>query len=196
MTVAYIISNSGDFIALDSTRNFNKTRSATITSSSVMNGRSVGDNMTIGNPSFSMSGIVTYNHRSVKTNKIPPDPLQFNKYLDALMEGKELFTLYRDDFLGSSEKNVALVEYSIDQETYIDSVAVTLSFQKPYITLPAVRTRIPRIDVAGQTSDQVNGKNGKKTAKTSEEDYTIGGLAAQRGIDLFAKAIDSIAGGD
>ena len=144
MTTVYMYSPaSGDLFTLDTVTSVNKTASNTVTKSSVMEGAAIGDGFTKGNPQVSFTGLCSYNKivRNPVEDELIPDPIAFSLILDEIIDSYERFTLYGNDLIPDLHE-VVIVDYSITQNQFIDTMEVSMTVEQVFVSERAIRTRI------------------------------------------------------
>ena len=165
MSVVYLLSKDGEnIIALDCTTNVSRTRSNSITTNSVMSGANASDTYTIGNQTISFTGLVTYN-KTANSATDSPDPLEFQTLLNDLVRSYTRFDLFGNDLIPTL-KDCVLTEESYTQDTFEDTIRVSLSVTEVFVTDPADRTSLtvtPSVTTEGQLADEKDGGSGSKS---------------------------------
>lgn len=169
---AYLFNSDGELIAMDCTMGIDLKRSAQVPQASVMSKSVVSDDIIPGNKVITVTGRLStfssknYLNTDGSTTVADNDPISFVKLMDDLFENKTVFTLYRDERLGTKVKNVVLTNYHIVQGKSTNSVSCELVLQQVKITTAATKTDIASSSTNGQLDDETS-STGTKTSKTS-----------------------------
>ena len=181
---------SGDLLTLDTVVNVNKTASNTLTKSSIMEGSSVGDGYTKGNPKISFSGLCSYNKiiRNPVEDEIIPDPIAFHLILDEIIDSYERFTLYGNDLIPDLAE-VVIVDYSITQNRYIDTIEVSLTVEQVFVSERAVTSRITQPEKAkGSDLDVREETDSGKGSKSQVDQETL----ILNGVEILAESAKAV----
>lgn len=170
MSVVYLRSNNGSLLALDVTTNVSKSRSSSITSSSVQSGASVADGYTLSNPTLTFSGVCTATKiRETKGDSYFLHPYDLDLEINSMMESQEKFILYGSDLIPNLE-DVVITNYSTTQSQYEDTVDVNITVEQVFVSEAARLSDFTKsIQVApssksnGAYENEVNSGDGKKT---------------------------------
>lgn len=179
MTTVYMFSpESGDLFTLDTVTVVTKTASNTLTKSSVMEGASIGDGFTKGNPQITFNGLCSYNKiaRSVQSPTLQeqfiPDPTAFNLLLDEIIDSYQRFTLYGNDLIPDLT-DVVIVDYTLTQSQFIDTIEVSLTVEQVFVSRRAIRSRITQPEQLNGSDldvrEKVDSGKGSKTQKAADE---------------------------
>jgi hypothetical protein len=177
MAVVYLRSNNGAFLALDVTTNVSKTRSASITSSSIQSGASIADGYTIGNPSITFTGLCT--DTKIRTKDGTDDflnPFDLDLEINDMVESQERFILYGNDLIPNLE-DVVITNYSVTQGQYLDTLEVTLTVEQVFISESArlsdfTSTLKPSSTTNGAYEQEKDNGDGKKVQEDVELSFS------------------------
>lgn len=175
MAVVFMKSPSGDLLTLDAITEVSKSRSNSLTKSSVMSGAQISDGYTIGNPTITFSGICSYTKVGVGRHPaVPPTPVELNTILDEMVISEERFTLYGNDLIPTLN-NVVIKDYGIVQSKWLNTINVTITVEQVFVSESATRTRItrPAADTNGDVTEEQDGGQGTKTQIKEEDKETL-----------------------
>ncbi len=178
MSKAYIIAPDGEtVICLDCEQNISVSRENQITSKSIMSGKEISDGYTTGLKTVNMSGIVTYSKGLHQQDNL--NPIDFQRQIDSLIEGKQRFTLYTDKSVELMDdiEDCVIESCSVNLDRFLNAVTVTLSVRELWISQAATvgTLFLPPEQSAGANADGSSPTNGKggKTEVEEKERVTI-----------------------
>ncbi len=174
MGMVYFIAKDGkNIVTMDSETSITVSKINTVVKNSVMSGRTIGDDLSEGNPIITVSGLVTYSKTNRQTAKGNPSPLELSAYLDESAAAGDRFILYTGggtQKLLSNYDNCVIASHNLVVDKYEDTVTVSLVFEQVFVSAAAKTTYLPPLpakEVKGKLADT---KSTGSTGKTQVEE--------------------------
>ncbi|PNH81336.1 phage baseplate protein [Vibrio diazotrophicus] len=175
MSMVYFKSNSGTLVCLDAETEIDVSLSNSVTSNSVMSGRTVSSDLVKGNKIVNVTGLVSYSKTSAQQGN--PTPSEFIDLIEKAIDDKQRFTLYSvknqkgKDLLKNYE-NLVIDSYGYTVDKYEDSITARITFQEVFVSESATKTTIKPVrskDTQQALSDPTKGGKGTSTTVSSAD---------------------------
>lgn len=164
MAVVFLYAKDGEtLIALDATTNVERSRSASLTKSTIQSGATVADHYHADLPITNFSGVIT----DSKIRNVTPSVRDFANLVDELIDSKEPFILYgTPDGAIPDMKDALITSFSILRDTnHLNSLVVNFTVGQADIGMSAKKegVTLPSKTTEGQLASGKKSGTGTKT---------------------------------
>ncbi|AUR92160.1 hypothetical protein NVP1170O_047 [Vibrio phage 1.170.O._10N.261.52.C3] len=172
MSLVYFVATDGStLVKLDCEESISVSRANQSTKSSIMTGASKSDGFVVGNRQVSIQGVVTYSKTPRQTGN--PNPLEFIKHIDALINAHQRFTLYADTSYSKLLQDIedcVITSFTHTVDKFEDTITVNLSFEEQFVTGAATTTYLPPQPSSGTSASLSENTDSGKTSKESVDE--------------------------
>lgn len=187
MGMVYFKTEDSDIlVTMGSETSIEVSKSNKVTNSSVMSGRTVGDDLIEGNFVVNVQGVVSYSKSAAQ--KDHPTPEEWEDLVDTAIANKRRFTLYSAKYkdgqpLLKDYQNVVIADYGYTVDEYANAIKARIVFQEVFVTNAAkITTLSPVRSTETKPSTQDATKGGKGTSTKNDEEYSRTIWAGQAGL--------------